>query len=533
MTEPIGESMSVSSRWCVRLLYLLFVTAVLGGAIAVLRYARESPTIAPSGAPSSEPMPADIEAQVHMFCGACHLYPHPDTFPRARWAAEVDRGYQFFATSRLALKPPRQEHVVQYYESRAPEDYPQLPVTLSSDPRVRFEQVSYSPPSGSRVWVSHVQAVRLPPPGLTDPAAIAREPLTLIACDMEGGNILALRPSDPSPTWKVLGTVRNPAHVEVVDLDRDGITDLLVADLGSFLPTDQLLGSVVWLRGQRDGTFESIPLLSVVGRVADVRAAEFCGSGQLDLVVAVFGLHDAGEILLMENRTADWKKPLFARRVLDPRHGTIHVPVTDLNGDGKPDFVALISQEHETVVAFLNQGGGNFAKKTLYSAPHPAWGSSGIELTDLNADGRLDVLYTNGDILDAPHLWRHFHGIQWLENKGDLNFEYHRIADMYGAHRAVAAHVTGGKLPDILAVSFLPAAKFPDRDQRRPDAITLFQQIEPGKFVRHCLAFGNCDAVSCCTADLSGSGRQDLIIGNFGAPTTNHPVTIWKNLGPK
>ena len=57
--------------------------------------------------------------------------------------------------------------------------------------------------------------------------------------------------------------------------------------------------------------------------------------------------------------------------VVDERHGAIHVPVCDLNGDGRPDFVALISQEHETVVAFLNEGGGRFRKETLYTAPHP------------------------------------------------------------------------------------------------------------------------------------------------------------------
>ena len=63
------------------------------------------------------------------------------------------------------------------------------------------------------------------------------------------------------------------------------------------------------------------------------------------------------------------------------------MPVGDLNKDGRPDFVALISQEHETVVAFLNEGNGRFRKETIYTAPHPAFGSSGIQLIDLDGQG--------------------------------------------------------------------------------------------------------------------------------------------------
>jgi hypothetical protein len=73
------------------------------------------------------------------------------------------------------------------------------------------------------------------------------------------------------------------------------------------------------------------------------------------------------------------------------------VPVADLDGDGRPDFVALFSQEHETVVAFLNVGGLRFEPRVIYAAPHPAFGSSG----STGGPGDRDVLLSNGDSTDT------------------------------------------------------------------------------------------------------------------------------------
>ena len=221
----------------------------------------------------------------------------------------------------------------------------------------------------------------------------------------------------------------------------------------------------------------------------------------------------------------------MCRAVLDHRHGTIHVPVADLNGDGKPDFVALFAQEHEAVVAFINEGGGKFRQQTLYQSPDPSYGSSGIQLVDLNGDGQLDVLYTNGDILDDPFLFKPYHSVQWLENKGNLRFEHHPLTPMFGVHRAVAGKLLGSSRPDIVAVSFLPHDKFPERSQRNAAAIVVLEQIAPGQFERHVLATVDCDHVTCALGDVYGTGRLDIVVGNFSSIATDHPVTIWKNVG--
>jgi hypothetical protein len=102
---------------------------------------------------------------------------------------------------------------------------------------------------------------------------------------------------------------------------------------------------------------------------------------------------------------------------------------------------------------------------------------------------------------------------------------------MYGVHRAAAGDLTGGGRLDVAAVSFLPQDKFPERHKRRADAVIVLEQVAPGKFERHSLSVGDCDHVTCAVGDVFGTGRLDIVAGNFSSRTTDHPVTIWKNLG--
>jgi hypothetical protein len=478
---------------------------------------------------SLAPLPSVASAeQVHQFCGACHAYPPPETLPRAEWRKEVKLGYDFFAKSPLmGIDFPPLESVVAYYEQHAPDELPLLPAREARGALpVQFERRAYARPGEKHApGVSHVQIVRL----------FGRAQPAILVCDAMREQVLLLRPEDPASPWQVLATGLCCARAEVVDLDQDGIDDIVLAVLGSFYATDYRVGSVVWLRGKRDGTFDPpTVLLENVGRVADVRAGDFNGDGKIDLVVAVFGWRESGEILYLENQAAKGFPPRFVAHRVDERHGAIHVCVADLNHDGKPDFVALISQEHETIVAFLNEGAGRFRKETIYAAPHPAFGSSGIQLVDLDGDGDLDVLFTNGDSLDTPYFLKPYHGVQWLENRGSYPFVPHRLLDQYGASCAVAADLDGDGRCDIVAVSFLAADVYPQRRKLKLPAVTLLMQTAKGMFTPYTLESATCDHLTCAVGDLDGRGRPDLVMGNFIRGYANSDVvTIWKNGGTR
>jgi hypothetical protein len=502
---------------------LVVGTTAAAGYLHFLRpHSAATANVAPAQA-STVPESVATPSEIRLFCSRCHAYPPADTFPRAAWDMEVRQAYKFFMQSNLFVKAPPIQQVIQYYEQRAPEELSPAVIETAKTPLpLRFEPLNYPVlPQFPMPAISNLNLVHL----------FDERRLDVLACDMRNGLVLALSPYAASPVWRVLAHIPNPAHTEVVDLDGDGIKDILVANLGNLEPTDRLVGSVVWLRGKGDGTFTPIALMDGVGRVADVQAADFRGTGKLDLVVACFGWNRTGEVYFLENQTTDWVHPNFARRIVDDRHGAIHVPVGDINGDGKPDFVALISQEHEVIVAFLNEGNGHFRKETIYRGPHPAYASSGIQLVDLNGDGKLDVLYTNGDTMDPPYQLRPYHSIQWLENQGHFPFKHHPITPMYGVHRAVAADFRGiGKL-DIVASAYLPQDRYPQREQRRLDSLIYLEQTSPGTFVRHSLETVACDHVTCVAGDIFGSGKIDVVTGNLVFSPCPHMATIWRNQG--
>ena len=483
---------------------------------------------------ASRPPIATAE-QVQGFCGDCHAYPTPDLFPKDRWRAEVERGFEFFEATGSAKAGPPLVAVVRYYEEHAPDRLGVLePGTITDDAPFSFSRRGVPGPSPGEL--SSIAFVGPIGPGRPE----------LLVCDMGRGLVMTCRLEPSGPSWTILSdAIPHPARAASADLDGDGLDDVIVADLGVPMPSDATEGRVVWLRGRVDGTFEEpVALADGLGRVADVRPADFDGDGDLDLIAAVFGWQRVGGLLALENLGGSGGALRFEARVVDPRHGAINVPVADLDGDGDLDVVALFSQEHESVVAFQNRGDGRFEPRTLFEAPHPAFGSSGIELTDLDGDGDLDVLLTNGDVYDSP-LLKPYHGVSWLENLGDdAPFAFRPIGPLYGAHRAQAGDLDGDGDLDVVATAFLAEPAYgPERAALRADAVVAFEQTSPGTFRRHLLESVDGDYASFALGDLDLDGDLDLALGSFRnfdfgplgsviRPNEQaEALWIWENLG--
>ncbi len=354
------------------------------------------------------------------------------------------------------------------------------------------------PPKGEeRPQIAHVAIVDLDRDGLND---------VLVSDSFR--NVVTWVRQAPRGTFTetVVAGVSAPAHVEAIDFDRDGDLDLVVAALGFLFPNNNRVGSVIVMENDGQQKFRSRYVADRIARVADARAADLDGDGDLDISVAGFG-YDDGETSWLENQ-GGWT---FRQHVLQRLSGPINAIPADINGDKLPDIVALVSQEWEEIWAFINDGKGTLAPRMLWGSTNADFGSSWMTLVDMDRDGDPDILYANGDAFEyAPPNSRPWQGVQWLENRGDLKFELHRMIDQQGVTSPEAVDLDDDGDLDVLLVNA-------NNDWDNPEAPSLLWLENDGKmqFTMRPIATSPTHLLTLAVGDLDGDGKPDAVTGGM------------------
>jgi hypothetical protein len=442
--------------------------------------------------------PVTLEAVVELVnkhCGTCHGVPPPNLMPKRSWPkviqAMADLAVQ--RTGQETIPADAMRHITAYYYGSSPEELPLLPYvdTAVDDPGFRATEI------GDRTPLPMV--IDIVPADLGEHHGSG-----LLVCDAEANEVRLLKRQ--GDTWRetVLAEAPVPIRSEVVDFDGDGDKDIVVAALGILPPSEELAGKVLLLRQGDDGAFVKEILLEGIGRTTDARAIDVDNDDDLDLVVAIFGGGAVGGIVWLETTG----KGEYVRHEVLGVSGPLNATPVDLDTDGRMDFVSLVAQEYESVVAFMNRGQGGFEQVLLGRAPHPMYGFTGMSLADLDSDGDVDILMSNGDALDTQPDPKPYHGVQWLENRGNLQFEFHDIGRFYGAAVAAAGDVDGDGDLDVVAGSWL---NFWD-DPRRQSLVWYENDGRKGFSGRGLLGRPT-GIVSLALADVTGDDRVDIVAG--------------------
>lgn len=213
------------------------------------------------------------------------------------------------------------------------------------------------------------------------------------------------------------------------DLDRDGRLDLVVANYVRFEPergTRTLCdfrapggGSVLAACGPReyvplpaalwrnagDGRFVPIPNAPTRGRGLGVAVCDSEGDGRPR--VAIANDEAPGDLLrprpgapLRLENIGDLSGTAYDRE--GKLHGGMGVDWGDADGDGRPDL-AVATFEGEATSLYRNEGADIFADvawDTGIAVPTRPWVAFGLRFADVDNDGHLDLVATNGHVQD-------------------------------------------------------------------------------------------------------------------------------------
>jgi hypothetical protein len=282
--------------------------------------------------------------------------------------------------------------------------------------------------------------------------------------------------------------------------------------MGAFPVGDHQLGSITLLIGQSTGQPIKVSLASGLSRVVEAKLLDYDEDGDMDVLVADFGWHKTGALRLLRNDGSSKETPRMTAEILEHKHGPLGVEVADLDQDGHLDFVVAYGQEYETVEVYLRRGPGQFDHKVVDRLKDPSYNASSFHLADIDGDGRLDIVHTCGDTMDSM-LPKPYHGVRWIHNRGDGQWETHELGLLVGALNATSADFDGDGDLDIAAVGL-----FPDASRSTPgafDSVCWWEQREGLKFVRHSIERDTCSHAACTTQDVDGDGRIDLLIGQW------------------
>jgi hypothetical protein len=171
-----------------------------------------------------------------------------------------------------------------------------------------------------------------------------------------------------------------------------------------------------------------------------------------DVILSNFG-HHVGNLSWLENSMTG-----FQFKLIHDRPGARKSIVYDINSDGLPDLIVLMTQAKEGVYAYINQGNGRFKEENWLSF-HPVFGSSDFDFVDIDGDGYRDIVLVNGDNADLSPILKPYHGLRVYLNDGNNNFKEAYFYPMYGATGLLVEDFDQNGKNDIAVISYFPDTK--------------------------------------------------------------------------
>lgn len=389
---------------------------------------------------------ASVEDLVKNTCSSCHLFPEPDLLPKDIWLTQVLPNMAFRMglvdlMDGLAYVPqqdlltvigtlPKERmvsedewaQIVNFYRTNTPDSLLSIPDTTYEEFSSQFTLTSYHNPSDEEPLVTMIRFDTL-----RQQLVYGTRNSKLIILDKNLNKASETTLTSP------------PASIEF------SATTNYLALMGIMDPNDQEKGAVTSWNGPETHT-----LIDSLKRPVHIELKDLNNDSQKDFIVSAFGNY-TGDLSVYESQGGD----RYKRHLLSTLPGARMTVVKDINHDSLPDIFALFTQGDEQLTLFINKGNFQFQSQVLLRFPS-VYGSTHFEVVDFDKDGKLDILYANGDNSDYSQILKPYHGIRIYRQTADWKFEESWFAPLHGASKAVARDFDQDGDVDIAAIAYFP-----------------------------------------------------------------------------
>ncbi|EMS35032.1 hypothetical protein C943_02924 [Mariniradius saccharolyticus AK6] len=449
----------------------------------------------------------DGKALAGIYCAACHMFPEPELLDRETWKTGVLPDMR----RRLGLINEEDFGVAVGEDNDAPPGiYAASPLITSEIwGKIQDYYLTNAPEklTEGSVWETEVKQtdlfeVQIPQfpnkrPTLTTLLRFNQKEGKIYLGDRLGSLIRI-----DAKGFNVLDSIRISSPASDISFSDGGF---YLLTMGVMDPSNFSVGNFSFY----DQSLKEERILENLTRPVHFSGADLNGDGSEEWLISGFGNH-VGQLSMFE-RTENG----YFEKKLNAQPGARKTVVSDLDGDGRLDVLALMTQAKEGVYAYFNRGGGKFSEKKWLEF-HPAFGSSDFEFVDMNGDGHLDLVIVNGDNADLSPVEKPYHGVRVFLNDGKYNFSENYFFPMNGASGLVLADFDGNGRLDIAAISYFP--KIVDGSRRN---FILLLQDKSGKFSPFDFPqVGGLSYLVIEKGDIDADGDVDLLLGSFDFKST-------------
>ncbi len=449
-------------------------------------------------------------------CGTCHLVPPPRSLAKYAWPKVIQSMVPLIQEQGMPFSQAEADEIVAYYIRNSPEALAEIPDDLAPAGLSFEKQAIDGLTVHEKPEVTSLKLADIDGDGRQD---------DLVVTDNLNSTVSWLRQVEGQWVETVISKGDAPVNSTPMDIDGDGDTDLGISLMGYMHPNDEMIGEFHLLVNDGEGNFEKKVLIdAAVPRITDCAPGDYDGDGDLDLVIAMFGWRKTGTVAWLRQVA-----PLqFEAEEILRINGLMRVIPAHLNDDEHMDFLALVTQQHEMLLRFTNDGDGTFTHDVIMRGNYPTFGSSSIYLEDLDEDGDEDIIFTNGDMMDENPAPKPYHGVRWLEND-NYSYTVHHLANMPGCYDAKPIDMDGdGDLDLVYSALYFHwhIADFPSLAWL--ENLGGFREFKARK-----IAYAPSNLANIAVGDVNGDGLADIFGGGMHVPGPADRagrVTLWESV---